>query len=483
MAELPVGGEARGLAGVFGTSINPLAVYMSYAGQRQRNRAAMAAQQKAERDKAMNYLDEFNPSSKFQELNYRVADRVRNNVRDWYVGNLEAGNSGPRLVGELKNRQAQELAYVNETDAWKAKLDDLEKTVKEDPIRYKTEEGTGAISAIRDIYKNPDGTLRSDEEIREGIANADALRFDPRLLNTEGVVKKFTSDLPEQSRVLLSKAYESMGYSASQIEDIVKSGLTYEMEKDPRTGELRPALDDDMMPKVVVDEKLYRLAKADPYMNSLMNAASQDKGGQMQWLKENVRGAGDKVSIDRQRAAGQKLDDEFKRFSFGGSSFRTPIADLQERDKILTQISLGGPTGNTMLGYFDDPMSDIKASYSNVDDNKKKGQFVKVDYVSNAGQDIPPLDPKMTYVEQQARKELLSSRKVVKSSYYDITTQEGRDKLKIALSAEMDRMNKTKAIAEEYPRFIEASRTSKNKAKAPAGNKGGKPNFDNAGLN
>lgn len=448
MAELPVGRAARGKAGVFGSSINPLSLYLQYSGQRERNKAAAAAQQRAERDKAMDYLDKFNPTSKFQELNYRVADRVKENVRDWYTGNVEAGATGPRLKSELQNRQANELAYVEETNAWKAKIDELEKDVKADPIRYKPE----AISAVRDVYKNPDGTLRSDDEIRESLLNADALKFDPKVLNTEGVVKSWTEKLPEQSRVLLTNAYSAMGYSQDQIENIVKSGLTYEMEKDPQTGEMRPKLDDDLMPKVVVDEKTYRLAKADPYMNSLMSAASNDKNGQMNWLKQNVRGAGDKLSQDRQVISGKKLDAENdpKNSAFG-INFGFDVTRIETRRDWLDKATSGNRAD--LLKGIGNITKDIKAEYS---PDKKK---IIVKFPS--GLEDPDLinNPNLAGI-------MISPGKAQGTYELDISTPQAKKAARIALSEIVDsqlRDTKQAIGTDNYVKYEEAYSQSKQK--------------------
>lgn len=462
MAELPAGGEARGKAGVFGSSINPLSVYMQYSAQRQRNRAAMEQQQRAERDKAMDYLDKFSPTSKFNELNYRVADRVQKNVRDWYTGNVEAGNSGLRLKNELQNRQAQELAYVEETNAWKEKIDGLEKEIKADPIRYNPE----AISAVRDIYKNTDGTLKEDDDIREALLNADGLKYDPRVLNKEGVVKAWTEKLPEQSRVLLTSAYSAMGYSPDQIENIVKSGLTYEMEQDPQTGEMRPKLDEnDFMPKVVVDEKLYRLAKADPYMNSLMTDAAKDKQGQMEWLKQNVRGAGDKVSVDRQVISGKKRGDDQRYYIFGkgGYGYRFPEADLKDRDDILDRAVLG--QGDDVLSYFGQATKDVKASYG----KDKEGKFIQVSYPStNPEFEAKPQEEvdKMSEVEQSAYYASRYATKQIKTSKYYINNADQQRAAKIALSQRMDEIDKKRSLGEDYIRYVDDKRKSRKKLAA-----------------
>jgi len=215
------------------------------------------------------------------------------------------------------------------------------------------------------------------------MLDADKTLYDSRVLNTEGVVKSFKEKLPEQYQTLTGKTYSDMGYSPNEVETMVKSGLQYEMYFDQKTGTHKPVIDEDGLPKVIIDEGVYRMAKADPWMNSLMTAASKDKEGQMKWLQENVRGGGIKSTSDRQVIKGNKQDNpRYKHF--GGYGYKTPIEDLQQRDDILEQISLGGTTGEANLGYFNDPMSDVKASYSSTD-GKKKGQFVKVDYVSNAG--------------------------------------------------------------------------------------------------
>lgn len=455
MAELPVGGEARGKAGVFGSSINPLSVYMQYSAQRQRNRAVMEQQQRAERDKAMDYLDKFSPTSKFNELNYRVADRVQKNVRDWYTGNVEAGNSGLRLKNELQNRQAQELAYVEETNAWKEKIDGLEKDIKADPIRYNPE----AISAVRDIYKNTDGTLKEDDDIREALLNADGLKYDPRVLNKEGVVKAWTEKLPEQSRVLLTNAYSAMGYSPDQIENIVKSGLTYEMEQDPQTGEMRPKLDDDLMPKVVVDEKLYRLAKADPYMNSLMTDAAKDKQGQMEWLKQNVRGTGDKVTQDRQVISGKKLDtdNDPKNIAFG-INFGFDVNRIESRRDWLEKATSGNRPD--LLKGIGNITKDIKATYADGKTEENKGKkVILVEFPS--GLEDPNLinNPNLAGI-------MISPGKAKGTYELDISTPQAKRAARIALSEIVDsqlRDSKQAIGTDNYVKYEEAYSKSKQK--------------------
>lgn len=465
MAELPVGRAARGKAGVFGSSINPLSLYLQYSGQRERNKAAAAAQQRAERDKAMDYLDQYNPKSKFNEINYRTADMVQTKLRDPYIAGLQSGQSPLMLKNQAARVRGEIDAYIEETNAWKEKIDGLENDIKADPIRYKTGEGS-ALSAVRDIYKNPDGTLRSDDEIRESLLNADALKFDPRILNTEGVVKSFVEKLPEQNKVLLSKAYESIGYSPAQIEDIVKSGLTYEMEKNPVTGQMQVAMNEDLTPKVVVDDKLYRMAKADPYMNSLMMDASSSKDGQMEWLRQNVKGAGDKVLFDRQRSPGQNISDSNQRyyiFGKGGYGYRFPEADLKDRDDILDRAVLG--QGDDVLSYFGQATKDVKASYG----KDKEGKFIQVSYPStNPEFEAKPQEEvdKMSEVEQSAYYASRYATKQIKTSKYYINNADQQRAAKIALSQRMDEIDKKRSLGEDYIRYVDDKRKSRKKLAA-----------------
>ena len=186
---LPIGGEVKGLAGVFGTSINPLSTYMSYSAQRQRNRAALEAQQRAERDKAMDYLDKFNPSSKFEIFNRDVNDQAKG-VRQWYIQQKELGRGDLEIMPELKHKQGQVLSYAEEADGWKKIIDDLETKVNNDPIRYKVEGPDTLKSLLRNIYLNADGSKKQDiNEIREGFNNADRLLYDPRVINEDGAIK------------------------------------------------------------------------------------------------------------------------------------------------------------------------------------------------------------------------------------------------------------------------------------------------------
>jgi len=153
---LPIGGEAKGLAGVFGTGLNPLSTYMTYASQRQRNKAAMAAQQKLERDKTMDYLDKFNPTSKFKELNYKINETAQRVVRDPVMQGLEQGQSLSQMQAKIQFNKGQVEGLVGESDQWKATIDKIQEEFDKDPIRY----NQNAKSALRDIYLNDDGTVK-----------------------------------------------------------------------------------------------------------------------------------------------------------------------------------------------------------------------------------------------------------------------------------------------------------------------------------
>ena len=161
MAELPVGRAARGKAGVFGSSINPLSLYLQYSGQRERNKAAAAAQQRAERDKAMDYLDKFSPNSKFDIFNRDVNEQATG-VREWYIQQKQAGRSDYEINPQLKQKQGQILAYAQEADGWKKTIDELETKVNNDPIRYKVDGPDTLKSQLRNIYLNADGSKKED---------------------------------------------------------------------------------------------------------------------------------------------------------------------------------------------------------------------------------------------------------------------------------------------------------------------------------
>lgn len=452
MAGLPAGGEARGKAGVFGSSINPLSVYMQYSAQRQRNRAALEAQQRAERDKAMDYLDKFNPSSKFEIFNRDVNDQAKG-VREWYIQQKELGRGDLELMPELKHKQGQVLSYAEEADGWKKIIDDLETKVNNDPIRYKVEGPDTLKSLLRNIYLNADGSKKQDiNEIREGFNNADRLLYDPRVINEDGAIKLWTEKLPEQSRVLLTKAYSAMGYSPDQIENIVKSGLTYEMEPDPQTGEMRPALDDDLMPKVVVDEKLYRLAKADPWVNSLMMSAAKDKEGQMAWLKKKVKGQGDKVSVERQVISGKKLDtDNDPRNMAFGINFGFDVSRIESRRDWLEKATSGNRAD--LLKGIGNITKDIKANYS---PDKKK---IIIEFPS--GLEDPNLinNPNLAGI-------LISPGKAKGTYELDISTPQAQRAARIALSEIVDsqlRDSKQAIGTDNYVRYEEAYSKSKQK--------------------
>ena len=464
MAELPVGGEARGLAGVFGTSINPLSVYMQFSAQRQRNKAAMAAQQKAERDKAMDYADKFNELGKFDELNYKINDITENTVRQPFLAGISQGRDINSLKNEAQYNYGKVKSLIGETDGWKLKIDELQKTMDADPIRYNTGEqplAEGKVQAkslIRDLYLDEGGKVKNDfNEIRRGMLDADKVLFDPRVLNTEGVVKAFTEKAPEQSRVLLSKVYSDMGYGPDEIETMSKSGLTYELGPDGR-----PLMNEDYTPKVVVDENLYRLAKADPWMNSLMSAASQDKAGQMKWLKQNVTGAGDKITVDRQVIQGRKQEAEEDPRNFAwGIGFGVPVANLEARRDWLEKATSGNRPD--LLRAVGNLTKDIKVDYATGTKDNEGKKVILVQFPS--GMEDPSImsNPNLSGL-------LISPGKSKGSYELDISTPQAKRAARQALSEIVDsqlRDSKQAVGTDNYVRYEEAY--AKNKQKGASG--------------
>jgi len=112
MAELPVGGEARGLAGVFGSGLNPLSTYMTYAAQRQRNKAALEQQYKQSRDKFLEDQNKWNPKGAWEDM-YEPVSQAMTSGR---MRTLDILNRNGGIVNDEVRRDAYQ---------WQGHVDEL----------------------------------------------------------------------------------------------------------------------------------------------------------------------------------------------------------------------------------------------------------------------------------------------------------------------------------------------------------------------
>lgn len=305
--------QASGQAGVFGGSINPVAYLMQQQAAQQRKQADVEKYQREQRDKLMDYNEKYNPSSKFAEFNYRIAERANNEIRNFTTQALDAGVPTSAIENERQRRIGVLNAYTKEVDEWKATIDDLDKTLKEGQAKgIYTKDAT---RRLRDIYLNADGSLKDDGSVRQSINTAEELFNDPSILNKDGAILNWVNNLKEQGRAVYSTRLND-GYTPDDVENIVTSKLQYERNQD---GTLKPGPDGSPIP--IIDDNTFMWAKMDPNLKILMQANGKTEKEQKEWLSQNIPGGVDSIKQKRDITSGKKIDKQ-DQWSIGGFSGR-----------------------------------------------------------------------------------------------------------------------------------------------------------------
>lgn len=383
MAELPVGRAAKGKAGVFGSSINPLAVYMQYAGQRQRNKAALEQQYKASRDKYLEDQNKWNPKGAWEDMYEPVSQLVtsgRNRTIDLIERN--GGVVDSRIKKDANEWQGYVDEVANKTMALKKIYESAYKEIDENPIMDKQY----AKSKLNDRKDQWKGALMNGTSIDDKIED---IYSDPKAYNINAVLKAFVDTMEEQVTEIFGKTTGPNGEYLTKTE--LTSKLPYETVINPKTGTTdwkrdkhgRKVLKED-------DDNLLILARNNVPLNLIMEeAVGTDEAKQRQWLRDNVPGF-DKTKQTGDIKTGFRNNDDSGRGGVdpGSSIVGSGDNSLKSFDKIgfdkkigFDSISFGysSPTSipfSTTQGGAPDKTGTFSGLRTNPSTGKKEMEFV-----------------------------------------------------------------------------------------------------------
>ncbi len=283
MAELPVGGEARGLAGVFGTSINPLSVYMTYAAQRQRNKAALEQQYKASRDKYLEDQNKWNPEGAWEDMYDIVSQKVkagRNGSLDVIAQNGGIINDNVRKYNN--NWQADVNETAKKTMALKERYTKAYQDIESNPLMNKQY----AKSKLNDKKDQWRTALMTGTSIDD---NMDDINMDPNAWDRNAVLNGFVDKLDDQVNDFFGKMIGPNGEYLTKTE--LTSKLPYETQVNPRTGMTEWKLDKEGRKVLKMDDNLLILARNNnPLRLKMEQEVGTDENKQKQWLMQNLPG-------------------------------------------------------------------------------------------------------------------------------------------------------------------------------------------------
>ncbi len=283
MAELPVGGEARGLAGVFGSSINPLSVYMGYASQRQRNKAALEAQYKKSRDTYLDDQNKWNPEGAWEDMYEPVSEKVRAGRN----GGLDIlAKNGGIVTDELRRFNIGWQADVNEaakkTMALKNIYTKAYSDIEANPLLNKAY----AKSKLNDYKDQWREALRNGTSINDKV---EEINNDPNAWDKNAVLNGFVDKLDDQVTDFFGKTVGPNGEYLTKTE--LTSKLPYETQVNQRTGMTEWRLDKEGRRMLKMDDNLLILARNNnPLRLKMEQEVGTDENKQKQWLMQNLPG-------------------------------------------------------------------------------------------------------------------------------------------------------------------------------------------------
>ncbi len=487
---VPVEGiQGRGKAGVFGTGINPLQVYLQQQARNQKGAADLYEQERKRRDDVISDLRKFNPDKVWEPFYEEVNKFAQSHVRDYTFKALEANAPISALNYSLEKRKGEVNTMVNKINWLKSQYEDAQGQLEKNPY-YKTD----AQSALNDIFFDGRQARVSSDIKADQIQGV----FDnPDNFNTNAIVIDFMKSLPLKVNEKWSNYYNQLGQQYNIQETQTKLGLQYvpgpdgkpQVVIDPRTGQ----------PKISMTDDVFVQAMENPYIEKIVEKQVPDRNVAKQ--KEVVTAlleGYDPKTIQNRQQLGFKDDDNKFRY-FGGIDFgignKVPPQDVLNRFEETESVVTGYEPGK--LARFVDQTKGEAAYYLDVNGNKIVETITEPDgrirFVNDKGGGSynPPksivlekLDPKKAEIDifkryeiesgpgtdQEKAEKLAKLKRPMIPVKFDISTKNGRFNAHSEISDILDqKYSKGQSYKEAYDKVMKA-KYGDNKKMLPADN-------------
>lgn len=437
--------QARGQAGVFGGSVNPLQVYLQQGANRQRREQQLYEEERKKRDDLIGDLRKFNPEKVWEPFYDELNQYVQKNVRDYAYGALDKGVPVSQINAQLDRRQGEATTFANKINWLKSQHADIggriDKDQYLDPNYYH--------SKLNDMFFNG----RNAKPVNEiDTNNAEAMFDDSKGYRFQNVINDFLKGLPQKINEHYTSYFDQLGKMYNIEETGTKLGLQYTPDGkviiDPRTQQ----------PKISMTDDVYTQALGNKYLTNILkdnlppNASDAEK---KDYLTQIMAGA-DPTMIKNRPMVGHKIDQADKRYyHFGGAGYKTQLADLNQRDELLDRAVSG--KGEDILSYFGEATKDVKAHYETRGGKKS----IIISYPSYI-EGVKKLSEEELAALPDAKKveyyQALNKSKSIQQSTYPINTEDERRAAKVALSQRMDQIHTKSSIGEEYPTYLNEKR-------------------------
>jgi hypothetical protein len=485
MAKSLVGLEGRGEATVFGGHMNPLAAYMQVRAGRQRQQQQEQLAKQKQIDEVLDYNDKFRPETKFQDLNYTLANEARN-VSDITRQRLRETQNPGLVMAEAQNMQREVLALKSEMDGWKQDIDVLDKTVLD--LQGKGILKPEARQAVRYGWRNQDGSAKSIPEIRQWANRMGDTLNDPTIYDPKGTAKNWVSGLQDQTYFDYEKQKGATGYNEDDLKYTIESKLKYEI--DPTDGKALK-LDKENNPIPIINEYVLNQAKKDPHMRIIIDAyGGGTTESQIQYLKglidpgKDITNWGNKTITRGQR---KPTDSNLTiidgvNFGVGSKDNQTAVDRFKNIEYTLTNVSPGDLSQYVDLSKGEEAYYEDSGGNKIVGSEEKNGRTIYRDEKGNSvGKPakivMRRLDPgkakanemqelmimtNASLTDDQKAEKIAKLQKSYTPVKFDLTTKAGRLQAHNEMSDILDtKFNKGQSLKEKYKKVLDTKYSQK----------------------
>lgn len=458
----PIGIQGRGRAGIFGNSLNPLQAFMQNESARQKRADAIMEDERKGRDAMVDDLRKFNPDKVWEPFHQEANDYVQSEIRDQFYRMRAERQPLTAIQRTIDRKKGDANTLVAKINWLKQQHGDAMDTLESDDVGkyYKQSQ---AKRKINDIFFNgrvakPSSQINADE-----IQN---VFDDPDNFNLHAVATDFMKSLPDKINQKYTEYWGKYGQNYDVTETKTKLGLQTTIGPDgresvvidPRTGQ----------PKIGMTDEVYLQSMENPYLSKAVEkyvpsgtTPAEQKAAipkQKEFLTGVLEGL-DPASIQSRPQMGFRKNDNEIRYSAYGSSFKQPIADLEDRYSWAEDVTKNFRPDR--LEQANDPNSDNQAYYGDKDGKPlKQGQKPETIVLARAATREPDETPWAELSDEQKRDRFFAQAtqgKVIKEATFSLDTDEGKRKAMIALNNRLDKIDPKRSIGpDEFGRFTEA---------------------------
>lgn len=431
MAVPVVGSQARGKAGVFGSSINPLQVLLQNQARLQKRQDELLKEERERRENLLDDYEKWAPNKVRDPFYGEINNIAQSEVRDYFHLAYNEGVPVEIIRKNLQQKYGMVNTKVSEINYKMDEYDAAMKMLEGDEGKYYKVKQTKA--AIRDLYFNGVEAKPSSDIDPTKIQNVydDVDNFD-----IDAIVVDFMNTVPLEINQRWTEAMGQLGKEYNIQETETKLGWQYDERGniviDPRTGK----------PKISLTDDVFISAMRNPYLQRIVDkyVPDQNVAKQKQFLQGLLEGY-DPATIKNRPQLGFKLDD---RERWARAGYTVDPVKLESRFDLLNTVT--GRYAPDQLAAFASILGEVDANYTGF---KTEGKLkipteITITFPSNIAEKLAeeaqqPVKEGQEDPYSLIREFMSANKKTLKPLKLKVGTEEDRFNTMIKLSNLLDR--------------------------------------------